>query len=74
MNDILRTLQAASDDNATFAMQWVLVPLDMPQELSSLGGSILIMQFPGLSHRTTELCNYFHNIRAYISIVTSSLL
>jgi hypothetical protein len=54
-NEILRTVQATHGDNATSALQWVLVPLDMTQDLLSLGKSILLMQFPCLSHTTTEI-------------------
>jgi hypothetical protein len=42
-DDILRAVQAASGMNVTSALQWVLVPLDIPQNLSSLGESTLIM-------------------------------
>jgi hypothetical protein len=42
MDDILRTVQAAREDNVTSDLQWVLVPLDRPKDLPSLGSSILI--------------------------------
>ncbi|PNF16041.1 hypothetical protein B7P43_G04608 [Cryptotermes secundus] len=39
-NEILRTVQVARDDNTASTLQWVLVPLNIPQELSFLGPTI----------------------------------
>lgn len=36
---ILDTMQFAHHGNATSSLQWVFVPLDMPQDLASLGAS-----------------------------------
>jgi hypothetical protein len=40
--DILRSVQAAGDINVTATLQWVLVPLGLRQDLSSLGECKLI--------------------------------
>ncbi|XP_023724611.1 protein bride of sevenless isoform X2 [Cryptotermes secundus] len=56
-NEILRTVQVARDDNTASTLQWVLVPLNIPQELSFLGNvpaDSLIVTSPASTVKDTE--------------------
>jgi hypothetical protein len=55
--DILRSVQVADDINVTSTLQWVLVPLGLHQDLSSLGESNLISKLRCFPHTTAETCN-----------------
>jgi hypothetical protein len=70
---ILDIMQFADHDNVTSALQWVFVPLDMPQDVSSLGMSTLITQFACSSHRKTKLCNYILSSQMFETVLMAQL-